>query len=134
MATSLISPKFKDRDDVEFLAYLEIQVELLKSKTDSTYISMIMRHLDVLELAQHTATLPGQPGAVRWSALGLAGSTTGTPSACDVCSVGVPPPGDGGVGADINPSLLPLPDALAQLILAMDPAAGKAKGSFLRPK
>ena len=65
MATSLISPTFKDRDDVEFLAYLEIQVELLKSKTDSSYISMIMRRLDVLELAQHTATLPGQPRAVR---------------------------------------------------------------------
>ena len=43
------------------------------------------------------------------------------------------PPGDRS-DAGVDPYLLPLMDALAQLTLAVDPAVGKARGLLLRPE
>ena len=134
-----ISDQFKDRSDPDYLIYLEEQVESLKqSKREDSDISQIVQRLEALELAQERSTAAGGGGVS--GAVGGTGSTA-------VPGLSTSPPGGiqgsagrgGGLpGATgrppLDPSLLPLTDALAQLTLAVDPAAGKAKGLFLRPE
>ena len=150
-----ISDKFKDRSDPDYLVYLEEQLESSrKLSSESVGFSLIVQRLEALEQAQqaqHARAGATPPGAVGG---GMAGAVGGAPAG----AVGGAPPAPGsvagttaglgsadrhtpglaaggGVGLEpVDPSLLPLTDALAQLTLAVDPAAGKSKGLFLRPE
>ena len=152
-----ISDKFKDRSDPDYLSFLEEQLETSwRTKSESTNFALIVSRLEALELAQH-----GRPGASHSIPTGAgggmaAGAVGGTPAGAvggvPVGSLSGSTSGHGsadrrglGLGAGdgvghqaapdpVDPSLLPLTDALAQLTLAVDPAAGKAKGLFLRPE
>ena len=150
-----ISDAFKDRSDPEYLIYLEEQVKSLQtSKKDSSDISYIVQRLEALELAQQrrdAGTTPGGGGSHAGATAGgtqpyppVAGLSAGLRSADphfpNSGAVGGAVGGEvgggvpGGNNPPVDPSLLPLTDALAQLTLAVDPAAGKAKGLFLRPE
>ena len=143
-----ISDRFKDRSDPSYLSFLEEQVEAMgRERKDAQAISGIVARLDALELSQHQR--PGTSlaaaaggGAVGGVPAGGTGSTADRgPAGASLHTPGLPlgvqADGSGlqqGAAAPVDPSLLPLTDALAQLTLAVDPAAGKAKGLLLRPE
>ena len=124
---------------------------LSRSKQDQpSNISFIVKRLEALELAQqgHVAAgvegLAGGVGGTKSTAvlIGLQGGgvVTGS-SAVPTCARGGAAGGiQAGAGAGlgdeplVDPSLLPLTDALPQLALAVDPTAGMAKGLFMRPE
>ena len=138
------------RFDPDYLTYLEDQVEGLKElKQPSSDISFIIQHLEALELAQQQHQTPilqhGLQGATGHQAgLHAAGGTgsTAVRTPAGQETVGVVSGSGAGIGEGsggihdppVDPSLLPLADVLAQLTQAVDPAAGKAKGLFLRPE
>ena len=140
-----ISDKFKERSDPEYLQFLEDQLEASwKSRSDTTDI---VRRLEALELSQRGRADIPLAGAGTGSPAGRGSADPHTPGLGAVGGLpaatvgGLPAAGRGAGGAPsppdptgIDPSLLPLTDALAQLTLAVDPTAGKAKGLFLRPE
>ena len=154
-----ISDKFTDRSDPEYISFLENQLEQKNLPTSSDFSNVIKR-LEALEIGisgRQTSVLGtvGQVGrsTVDGGALGggaAAGGAVGgsvlSGSTAQVSVSTAVQDGSGGamggaIGLDLplavnppDPSLLPLTDALAQLTLAVDPAAGKSKGLFLRPE
>ena len=153
--TKPVSDGFDGREDPKYLAILEEQFELGRRHSDSQ-TDEILRRLESLEkqrTAWHSPTetltrsvgrsavhLAQGAGAVG-GAVGTAGGALGGSSmaGAGLGSTSTSPPGafipPGGINeADVDPSLLPLTDALAQLTLAVDPAAGKSKGLLLRPE
>ena len=140
-----VSEGFVNRDDPGYLAFLEEQFELGQRRADSQ-TDEILRRLESLEKQRTTWHSPtetlsrsvGQSAVQRPAAVGgaVGGSAVGGTGlgASTTSSPGEAIPPGGRQEAEVDPSLLPLTDALAQLTLAVDPAAGKSKGLLVRPE
>ena len=147
-----VASQFSDRSDPEYLKYLEEQFTLAENgvKRDQSTMDSILHRLDSLERRGTTGAFGGAPAPIGAGGLTLGGVGDGAGGAVGGLPSGAGGPGSvgavggaggaGGAGGQaagggvVDPSLSPLTDTMAQLTLAVDPAAGKSKGSWLQPE